>query len=82
MEKLGGNSGKLIKQIIKANGNHQLVFQKYDVSNRDILRTDEWHSFLGYHRGREGVEIIVFMSLGSYALSYNLNHTYYWNLDI
>ena len=39
MEKQGGNRGKLIKQIMKAYENHQLVFQKYDISNIDILRT-------------------------------------------
>ena len=39
MEKQGRNRGKLIKQIMKAYENHQLVCQKCDVLNRDILRT-------------------------------------------
>ena len=39
MEKQGGNREKHIKQIMKAYENHQLVFQKYDISNRDISRT-------------------------------------------
>lgn len=32
MEKHGGNRGKVIKQTLKSYENHQLVFQKYDVS--------------------------------------------------
>ena len=39
MKKQGRNRIKLIKQIMKAYENHQLVFQKYDISNRDIIRT-------------------------------------------
>ena len=33
MEKQGGIIGNLIKQIMKAYENYQLVFQKYDISN-------------------------------------------------
>ena len=36
MEKQGGNRGKLVKQILKAYENRQLVFQKYDIS-KDIF---------------------------------------------
>lgn len=32
MEKHGENRGKVIKQTLKSYENHQLVFQKYDVS--------------------------------------------------
>ena len=46
MEKQGGNREKLTYKInMKAYGNDQLVFQKCDVSNRDIL-TFKWHSHL------------------------------------
>ena len=46
MEKQGGNKEKLTCKInMKAYGNDQLVFQKCDVSNRDIL-TFKWHSHL------------------------------------
>ena len=38
MEKQSGNWGKLIKQIWKTYENYQLVFQKYDISNRDIVK--------------------------------------------
>ena len=39
MKKQGGNRRKLMKQIMKAYENHQFVFQNYDISNRDIMRT-------------------------------------------
>ena len=39
MEKQGRNRSKSIKEIMKAYEYHQLVFQEYDISNRDILRT-------------------------------------------
>ena len=39
MKKQGGNRRKLMKQIMKAYENHQLVFHNYDISNRDIMRT-------------------------------------------
>ena len=39
MKKQGRNGRKLMKQIMKAYENHQFVFQKYDISNRDIIRT-------------------------------------------
>ena len=48
VEKQGAHSSKLIKQIMKAYENDQLVFQKYDILNRDILRIFLWHSFLRY----------------------------------
>ena len=38
MEKQDGNRAKLTKQIMKAYETHQLVFQKWHVSNRDILK--------------------------------------------
>ena len=41
MEKQGENRGTLIEQIMKAYENHQLVFQKYDVSNKDVLKTPQ-----------------------------------------
>ena len=37
--KIGKKLMKFIKQIMKAYENRQPVFQKYDISNRDILRT-------------------------------------------
>ena len=41
--------------------NHALVFQKYDLSNRDILRTFRLHTLcLGIF-----VEIVMRLSLGS-----------------
>ena len=39
MENQGGNRQKLMKQILKAYENHQLVFQICDLSNRNTLRT-------------------------------------------
>ena len=39
MEKPCGNRRKLTKKILKAYENCKLVFQKYDKSNTDILRT-------------------------------------------
>ena len=39
MKKQGGNREKVVRQIMKTFENHQLVFQKYDISNGDILRT-------------------------------------------
>ena len=65
----GGNRGKLIKQIMAASESHQLVFQNYDISNRDILRTFQLHSF---SRIKQGVKIIVYLS-GCGAATYDLS---------
>ena len=65
MERRGGNRGKLVKQIMKACGNYQLVFQKYDVSNRDISRTNKW-LFLGYRRGRKYCISVIGKSLSRF----------------
>ena len=42
MEKQCEIKGKITKQILNANKNYQLVFQKHDMSNRDIVRTLQW----------------------------------------
>ena len=39
MENQGGNRRKLIKQILRAYQNHPLVFRKYNISDKDILKT-------------------------------------------
>ena len=68
----GGNRGKLIKQIMAASESHQQVkvtFQNYDISNRDILRTFQLHSF---SRIKQGVKIIVYLS-GCGAATYDLS---------
>ena len=71
MEKQGGIRQKNIKQILKAHENHHLVLQKYYISNRDILRAFQWYSSLGYSRS---VKIILFLSLGSDIITYNLSY--------
>ena len=38
LKKQEGSRGKHIKQIMKVYENHQLVFLKYDISNRNITR--------------------------------------------
>ena len=45
IKKQGGNWEKLIKQFLKTYENHPLVFQKYDISNKDILRMFCRHFF-------------------------------------
>ena len=39
MDSQGGNRRRLVKQILKAFENHPLVFEKYKITNKDILTT-------------------------------------------
>ena len=47
--------------MVKAYENHQIVFQKYNISNRDIFKTFRLHAFLGYSRGKGDVNICFFV---------------------
>ena len=70
MEKQCEIRGNVIKQILNANKNHQLVFQKHDISNRDILRTLQWYSFLGYSREYK----LLCLSLGNDTFASNISY--------
>ena len=69
MEQRTENRGKLLKQVMEAYEDHQLVFQKYDVSNKEEYVNDTF--LLGYSNE---VEIIVFRALGRDAPTYNLSY--------
>ena len=60
----------LFQQILKAYGNNHLVYQNYDISTRDIVKTDDNH-LLRYSRGNIGYHIF---SLGSYTPTYRLRY--------
>ena len=44
-EKKDGNK-ETYKKIMETYENHQLVLQKYNISNKDILKTFQWHYFI------------------------------------
>ena len=69
MEKQAKNRGNLSKQVMEAYETYQLVFQKYDISNKEEYANDTFR--LGCS---SEVEIIVFRTLGRDAPTYNLSY--------